>query len=65
MLRRAHEAAWVQRRSRPLAHDLQRKVAADAVRAGERRLADEGAWGAWAKPVSYTHLRAHETSAHL
>eukprot|EP00969_Alexandrium_andersonii_P111762 4936149-Alexandrium_andersonii.AAC.1 len=30
VLRRAHEAARAQRQGRPLSHDLQRKVAADA-----------------------------------
>eukprot|EP00969_Alexandrium_andersonii_P223173 9857220-Alexandrium_andersonii.AAC.1 len=52
MPRCAHEAAWVQRQGRLLSLGLQKKVVADAIRAGARRYADEGAWGAWAKQLA-------------
>eukprot|EP00969_Alexandrium_andersonii_P320766 14174291-Alexandrium_andersonii.AAC.1 len=52
MLRRAHEAAWVRRQGRLLSLGLQKKVIADAIRAGARHFADEGAWGASAKRLA-------------
>eukprot|EP00969_Alexandrium_andersonii_P359678 15453724-Alexandrium_andersonii.AAC.1 len=52
LLRRAHEAAWVQRQGRRLDDGLREKVVADATKAGKGQLAEGDAWGAWAKHLA-------------